>query len=120
MEDKEKAQKLYLFGVNHLNQQCDVEALSCLYQSFELREHQKTAFLISQILDKNGQDKIAFEFLEKAYSLGTNNDLIAFSYANQLVRYDLVNQAMWILQEILKRNQSYQKARILLEQISSS
>lgn len=29
MEDKEKAQKLYLLGVNHLNQQCDVEALSC-------------------------------------------------------------------------------------------
>lgn len=115
LRDREKAQEFYLLGVDYLERGCYSDALSCLYQSFEFQEHPKTAQLISQILYKIKQDTVAFRFLEKAYSLGNNNDNIAFCYAEQLMQQGMADQARCILQEILKRNHSYKKARVLLE-----
>lgn len=117
--DREKAQKFYLLSVDCLDRGCDSDALSYLYQSFELQEHPKTAQLISQILYQREQNTAAFQFLEKAYSLGSNNHSIAFCYAEQLIQQGRTDQANCILQDILKRNHSYKKARVLLEKQSS-
>jgi tetratricopeptide (TPR) repeat protein len=104
----------YNLGRNLLEQGKINEALESLKKSLELRNHFKTLAQISVCYDKLGLADLAFKYLELGYKANPRNDKVAYDFAEKLKDNNRITEAKEILESILSRNLSYNKAKILL------
>ena len=91
------------------------EALEAFKKSLELRNHFKTLAQMSVCYDRLGLPDLAFRHLELAYKANPRNDKTAYDFAEKLRADNRIAEAKEVLEDLLSRNSSYKKARILLQ-----
>jgi tetratricopeptide (TPR) repeat protein len=96
------------------------DALRCFYRSMELSPHFKTCQRIAQSLRALGQLDESDSYIEKAFQLNPNNSQAATEYAEMLANHANMDQAMAILDEVLRKNTSYGPAQRLKQSIVES
>jgi hypothetical protein len=70
--------------------------------------------LISRIYRELGAKGKSFAFLKKSYELSGVQDGIASDYAEALVEKGEKDVAIYVLKEILSRNKTFKRAKVLL------
>ena len=93
------------------------EALDLFYESNKLYIHGKTFQKIAEIQYIKGNLHNALLNAEFAYKLLPITDSICLLYAELLIKNNKKNQSIEILESIIKRNSTFKKAKLLLDNV---
>lgn len=105
----------YRLGENYLIKKEYQNAIKNFLISLKLQVHYKTYEKLYECCNDINQIDLAGYFIRLAYEANSKNDKVSFIYATVLIEEHDLDLAKKILLEILKRNPSYKKAKILYE-----
>jgi tetratricopeptide (TPR) repeat protein len=117
MDKYEESYLLYQRGLEYFKMGDYQSSLGCFLKSNELDEHSRTFTRIYECLIKLGRNDEAKPYIEKAYMKNPNHDKVTIQYVETLIHEGKFNEAKDILDKLLKRNESYNPAKKLLERI---
>lgn len=118
INNTQSSSDLYYLGMEQLGDKCYDSALKYFCESFDRHAHFKTAQRIAEALIELNRDEEADLYIETAYQLNSTNSQCAVMYAHVLLRKGDKEKAQAILEDVLKRNNSYGPALRLLKELS--
>ncbi|QDG50777.1 tetratricopeptide repeat protein [Persicimonas caeni] len=117
MEDEEKARREYLNGMQAFDEERYELALRYFRESSRIDEHFKTWQRIAQVLEKLGRATEAEEYYERAHQANPANSQVAVDYARVLLANQRVDEALELLEDVLRANTTYGAAKKLIAQV---
>lgn len=110
----EQSQNEYTLGIEESSRGNYLLALDHFLTSERLIHHHMTCMRIAITLERLGRTAEAFTYSEMAYHAKPEHSQTAMLYAEMLVRVGNATQAVGVLEDILRRNTSYNPAKKLL------
>lgn len=110
---------LYLYneGMYELNKKNVESAIQYFEESNYYSPNAKTYERLYQCYNQINEFEKAYECINRAYVIRSNNDKIAYEYAQALIMHHQYDKARKILMKILRRNSTYKSAKDLLSSI---
>jgi hypothetical protein len=108
---------LYCTGRDLLDRGQDADALPVLHESFRVCAHANTAFWISVLLFRSGDETGGQFWATTAFDLNNRSDVIAVHYAKCLAEAGQLDLALIIVSGVLERNDEYGPALRLADRL---
>jgi tetratricopeptide (TPR) repeat protein len=119
VDNYEESYLLYQQGLEHFEKGESQLSLNCFLQSNEFQEHSRTYARIYECLTKLGMPVEARPYIELAYKMNPNHDKVTMQYVDSLLQEGNVDMARELLHKLLIRNNTYNPAKRLLEEIDT-
>lgn len=117
MEDEEKARREYLKGMQAYDEERYELALRHFRESSRIDKHFKTWQRIAQALEKLGRAREAEEYYERAHQANPANSQVSVDYARVLLANQRIDEAVELLEDVLRTNTTYGPAKRLIAQV---
>ena len=109
---------LYGLGMECFEKNELQKALGFFQKSIEIEPHFKTYERMFVCFNKLGSRIEAKECIKRAFQLNDKNDKVTVEYVSILIEENSIDEAVLVLNDLLKRNPTYGPAKKLLDKIN--